>query len=1513
MTQAFKKIVSIAFVGVLSIFAHAAGASVLKTAPWQQNVYTNRFTIFCETAETVPGLSLQYGSGYGQSVEMTCVPGDSDGTTQHYIYKGRVNLDSGGGVIGSLVSYRIVADGAVLKCPDGSDAAGSVWVWKDVPNERLTVALWSDNQVGAKVGDYDLDRFAYIKAAFGWMVAHDVDFGISTGDMTTSGDYAGQTRPCILDGSGILGRTRPYYVCFGNHDDYVAPDEMNKRYFETGSLDEPAYGTSERGAYYFYRGNVLFIFLHWPHDDQQGDYSVYRTWLQDLLATPRAKQAKFRLLFSHKPMFLEVWSEGSEGRNYDTSLYDTAVAGGVDMVVSGHMHGYERTVTDKGLVQLVNGGMGSLDHKEHVVNNYGDWTKMGGHRNIPYLWARQSGWKKPTLCGYFPVNMGCITSYCEMKIDGGELNVQAHGFCANGDYIGVFDDFTLVSKTDRTPPTPRRAVTAACADPSSFDTFVNTPVTNAKWKEYKDAVDEDFTYATADASKPVVNVSKDEITRFCAWLSNGASGVSYRLPTETELRAKRTNLAGAVTEWTSTVDKETGWCRILGGNALASNTVWTASGDKPAIASSGCHANYLGFRLVKERGTETYDVTLESLLDEMCDADAATRLAALPWTGRLWSSYDRRSVSAGDSSTWYANNDRSQFVRTETRSGRTECVMVDAKGPGALTRLWTANGYGTVYRFYVDGATEPVICGVGTNLIGGHVLCPAPLADEVSQLQNPVHRAQDLYLPIPFSQSLVVTAELKDIPPDDDEEETIRLWYNAEVRTYAEGTRVEPFSSAVLARAQDAIAAANAALRSPSAPVTDEAKSLNGALAAGVSRSVTFTRAGGAIRSISLRLADGDEPLRTVRVKITFDGETTVDAAVGQLFGAGYAATPYATVNGGVAADGTLTFRQVMPFASSCTVTLENTGRSSCSVVASSVAVGPYDWDDARSLHFGALGFEERALPTRRGSAGYYDLPWVKLEGRGQLVGNTLMLDNSQSSDWWGEGDEKIYVDGETFPSYFGTGTEDFFGYAWGHGKAFTDHPFLALPLAGDSLTGGRRLVTAVRARRLDVVPFATSLKLDVEIWHWADCAMDYAPATFWYARPGVKVTPGGRGAEPEPPPVDPTAYGAVDKKASTYTWKGGSGPWEHTTNWTPSASATYGIPSSKTYATANFPASLAEATTCTLTSDRSVKNVYFDSPNLTFVIDNATLTVTGTIRDGSYGAYNFGNTATGKSMIVFKGAAPGIYETTGDWRSNFGCLKGAASGVCTVRFEIPAANWAAAPIRTAATESKVCFWGNVKLEIDATALGVPSSGADVTVPLVQSAEGVFFLDNSADLNDCMSAVIARSSVVCAAGATGEVVRADNDLRFVLRGVRDPIPREIADGRAGDAITIPPGAAVDVTDPKRLVVNGAAYDVKPHYVFAATAAGGVALAIAPEEAEIAGFSVGADGVVTVTSGKAFDGFRYALEYADALPFGVAPSKTELRALGETRELSVSSEWAPRRFYRLVVTDRDVAP
>ncbi len=60
--------------------------------------------------------------------------------------------------------------------------------------------------------------------------------------------------------------------------------------------------------------------------------------------------------------------------------------------------------------------------------------------------------------------------------------------------------------------------------------------------------------------------------------------------------------------------------------------------------------------------------------------------------------------------------------------------------------------------------------------------------------------------------------------------------------------------------------------------------------------------------------------------------------------------------------------------------------------------------------------------------------------GRGRYVGLHLHVWNP-GGGWWGEGDEKFFVDGEKFPSEFGTGSEDYFGYAWSSPGLFS-RPF---------------------------------------------------------------------------------------------------------------------------------------------------------------------------------------------------------------------------------------------------------------------------------------------------------------------------------------------------------------------------------------------------------------------------------------------------------------------------------------
>ncbi len=563
-----------------------AARDVLVTWPWQQNVYTNRFTIMCEGVKDAEdplrwdGLEVQYGEGYAQRATMTRVEGNG-GT---WIYTGHITVD---GAEGQTIPYRLGYYGLPLTFEDpADDTAGTVKLWTQDDDESFTCSVWGDNQQGQKSEhhDWDPDRYLYVTRLFEHMLSRDVDFGISTGDMASSANYETQIRPCILDRTdAIFGRVKPYYVAWGNHD---TSNPANKPYFETGAVDEPDYGSSDSGNYYLYRGNVLFIFI----DHGQMGAAATKTWLANLLATDRARAAKFRIMAQHVPFWLECW-----GNNNNQALLDAAKAGGVDLMLSGHMHGYERIYKD-GIVQLTNGGAGYLDHVENVNANYGDATFLGGHKDVPYLWARQKSVTETDVLGPAePVRMGCIQSYGELKVEGATLTYTAHGFNADGSYIGVFDAFSITSKTVvASAPAPSQP--PACADPSSFAQFTGKPVTNAKWKEYKDAVGEAFAFPEGEAAAPVVNVSKNEIEKFLVWL-NGESG-DYRLPTVGELEtAFGGELRREVAEWTSSVDPHTGWCRILGSPALAVDGTWCRAADRPSIATAGCHANYLGFRL----------------------------------------------------------------------------------------------------------------------------------------------------------------------------------------------------------------------------------------------------------------------------------------------------------------------------------------------------------------------------------------------------------------------------------------------------------------------------------------------------------------------------------------------------------------------------------------------------------------------------------------------------------------------------------------------------------------------------------------------------------------------------------------------------------------------------------------------------------------------------------------------------------------------------------------------------
>jgi hypothetical protein len=61
--------------------------------------------------------------------------------------------------------------------------------------------------------------------------------------------------------------------------------------------------------------------------------------------------------------------------------------------------------------------------------------------------------------------------------------------------------------------------------------------------------------------------------------------------------------------------------------------------------------------------------------------------------------------------------------------------------------------------------------------------------------------------------------------------------------------------------------------------------------------------------------------------------------------------------------------------------------------------------------------------------------------------------------------------------------------------------PFHAQPCGSGNLKAGFSVNS--RYRGLDSIPFQTQIRVDMEMWHWRSTRMNYAPSTFWYARPG--------------------------------------------------------------------------------------------------------------------------------------------------------------------------------------------------------------------------------------------------------------------------------------------------------------------------------------------------------------------------------------------------------------------------
>ena len=193
-----------------------------------------------------------------------------------------------------------------------------------------------------------------------------------------------------------------------------------------------------------------------------------------------------------------------------------------------------------------------------------------------------------------------------------------------------------------------------------------------------------------------------------------------------------------------------------------------------------------------------------------------------------------------------------------------------------------------------------------------------------------------------------------------------------------------------------------------------------------------------------------------------------------------------------------------MPFRKHARITIENRMpvESGGFYYAINYALTEIAGDDA---YFHAQFRRTNPLPCKQD---YVILDNVK--GKGHYVG-TYMAWQQNSEGWWGEGEFKAFIDGDKeFPTICGTGTEDYFGGAWGFMDNFTapylgylDLSAIAQPGRKIGILGSRH--SMYRFHIMDPIRFAEDLKITMQALGWRSEGRylplqdDIASVAYWY------------------------------------------------------------------------------------------------------------------------------------------------------------------------------------------------------------------------------------------------------------------------------------------------------------------------------------------------------------------------------------------------------------------------------
>jgi len=423
--------------------------------------------------------------------------------------------------------------------------------------------------------------------------------------------------------------------------------------------------------------------------------------------------------------------------------------------------------------------------------------------------------------------------------------------------------------------------------------------------------------------------------------------------------------------------------------------------------------------------------------------------------------------------------DHGFFLNVGDKSGYVEATLAEVHGAGALTWMWSANPVGEV-MIYIDDREKPTLQMPFAMLLDGAFL---PVGYPFSAFTALGH---NLHFPIIHKEYCRVVLRVHE------RKELASLFYQIAWNSINSSLTVHPFNQSEIASS----AALLGSLAKRFSP--DKLKSVSNATPQSTLQSLPakesqiFFRSdnSGIIRSMTLT-APAKTSLQPLWIEAYWDGveEAALSCPLSMLAGVSLnfedTTSLPCTVRGGE-----VVLRWQMPYGPGSRLIMRNTGNQICQIKA--VAYTEEKGDTSCLLRFHANYVRKDSLALNERNV----LCLADMVGRGQVVGCSIRVD-SRSAQWWGEGDQIIWLDETAVPAWRGTGTEDYFGFAWCSDKTF-DHPFRGQTRADGSRTN-HRIAGMHRYHLLDRLPFHSFCRFEMEAWGLGEGAMDYEVLVSWY------------------------------------------------------------------------------------------------------------------------------------------------------------------------------------------------------------------------------------------------------------------------------------------------------------------------------------------------------------------------------------------------------------------------------